>query len=144
MLQKTFQIKAGELENNWYVVDATDKVLGRLAARIATILQGKHKPTYTPHMDTGDYIVVVNASKIKLTGKKAEMKTYNHHTGYIGGLKEIPLARMMEKHPEQILTHAVKGMLPKTKLGAKMLKKLKVYMGADHEQVAQQPQVLEL
>jgi large subunit ribosomal protein L13 len=140
---KTYSPKAGEVQRNWYVIDAQDKILGRMAAEIARRLRGKHKPEFAPHIDTGDFIVVVNAKKVKVTGQKLEKKKYYRHTGYPGGLKETTLARMMESKPEEVIRHAVKGMLPKNRLGRAMLKKLKVYAGPDHPHQAQQPQALE-
>ncbi len=141
---KTFIAKKEDVQRDWYVVDATDKVLGRMASRIAMILQGKTKPIYTPHVDTGDFVVVTNAEKIKLTGNKMDEKVYYSHSGYPGGFKEIPIKKWMEKHPDRIVTLAVKRMLPKTKLGSAMLKKLKVYAGPDHSHEAQQPETLEI
>jgi len=141
---KTYTPKAAEIQQEWYVVDAAGKTLGRLATRIATILRGKHKPTYTPHMDMGDFIVVINAEKIQLTGRKRQQKIYYRHSGYMGGLREIPFERMIETHPERVIRLAVRGMLPHTRLGRAMLKKLKVYAGPDHPHLAQQPEPLEL
>jgi len=141
---KTFIAKKEDVQRDWYVIDATDKVLGRMASRIAMILQGKTKPIYTPHVDTGDFVVVTNAEKIKLTGNKMKEKVYYTHSGYPGGFKEIPIKKWMEKHPDRIVTLAVKRMLPKTKLGSAMLKKLKVYAGPDHSHEAQQPKTLEI
>lgn len=140
----TFSAKPHEVRRDWYVVDANGRTLGRLATAIATRLRGKHKPEYTPHVDTGDYIVVVNAKQIRVTGNKLKDKIYHHHTGYIGNLKSMSLGTMLEQHPERVLINAVKGMLPKNKLGAAMLKKLKVYPGAEHQHTAQQPQPLEI
>jgi len=140
----TFSAKPAEVRRDWFVVDATGKTLGRLSTEIAHRLRGKHKPEYTPHVDTGDYIVVVNAEKIRVTGNKLKDKMYHHHTGYIGNLKSMSLGTMLEQHPERVLINAVKGMLPKNKLGAAMLKKLKVYPGAEHQHTAQQPQPLEI
>ena len=127
----------------WYVVDAEGQVLGRIASRIASILKGKHKPIYSPHQDVGDFIIVVNAEKVRLTKNKAESKTYFHHTGYPGGGREVPFKRVLAKHPERVIEHAVKGMLPKNALGRKMYRKLKVYSGANHPHAAQQPEKLE-
>ena len=141
---KTFIAKKEDVQREWHVIDATDKVLGRMASRIAMILQGKTKPIYTPHVDTGDFVVVTNAKKIKLTGNKMKEKVYYTHSGYPGGFKEIPIKKWMEKHPDRIVTMAVKRMLPKTKLGSAMLKKLKVYAGPDHSHEAQQPKTLEI
>jgi len=128
----------------WYVVDADQKVLGRLATRLATILMGKHKPTYTPHVLSGDFVVVINAEKVKLTGRKMQQKTYDRYTYYPGGRKVVPIAEMMARHPERVIRLAVQRMLPKTKLGRQMLKRLKVYAGPEHPHQAQQPQPLEL
>jgi len=136
---KTYSVKAGEIEHRWFVVDAEGKVLGRLATEIARILRGKHKPTYTPHLDTGDYVVVINADKVQLTGNKADQKSYFRHTGYMGHEKFIPFRTMLEKHPERVIELAVKGMLPKNALGRQMRSKLKVYAGAEHPHQAQQP-----
>ena len=141
---KTYSAKPGAVSNDWYVVDAQGKVLGRLAARIAMRLRGKHKPEFTPHVDTGDYIVVVNAAKIRVTGKKAEDKKYYRHTGFPGGIREINFAKLQAKHPGRILQKAVKGMLPKGPLGNAMLKKLKVYAEGAHPHSAQQPKALEI
>ncbi len=140
----TFSAKAHEVQRAWYVVDATDCTLGRLASAIAFRLRGKHKAIFTPHVDTGDYIVVVNAARIRATGNKLQDKLYRHHTGYVGNLKTVTLARMMAEHPERALMKAVKGMLPKNSLGATMLKKLRVFPGAEHEHQAQQPEPLKL
>jgi len=128
----------------WYLIDAEGKVLGRLASEIAMILMGKNKPEYIPHIDTGDYVIVINAEKIKVTGKKAEQKVYVKHTGYPGGRKEIPYKEVLEKHPERILEHAIKGMLPKSSLGRNMMKKLRVYSGTEHGHEAQKPIELEI
>jgi large subunit ribosomal protein L13 len=141
---KTFSAKPGTVNNDWYVVDAQGKVLGRLAARIAARLRGKHKPEYTPHVDTGDYIVVVNAAKIRVTGKKAEDKKYYRHTGFPGGIRETNFAKLHAKYPGRVLQKAVKGMLPKGPLGNAMLKKLKVYAEGAHPHSAQQPKALEI
>jgi large subunit ribosomal protein L13 len=129
-------------DRKWYVVDASDKILGRLATNVSRILQGKHKPNYAPHQDVGDFVVVINANKIRLTGNKADQKTYFRHSGYPGGGKEIPFRRMMARHPEFIIENAVRLMLPKNALGRKMFKKLKVYAGDQHPHEAQQPQTL--
>lgn len=139
---KTYSVKAGEIERRWFVVDAQGKVLGRLASEVARILRGKHKPIYTPHLDVGDFVVVINADQIELTGNKAEQKTYFRHSGYMGGEKHIPFRRMQDKHPERIIELAVKGMLPKTALGRNMIDKLKVYAGAEHPHQAQRPEPL--
>ncbi len=140
---KTYTVKAGEIEHRWYVVDAKDQVLGRLASSIATILRGKHKPTYSPHLDVGDFVIVVNAKDIRLTGKKASQKTYFRHSGYMGGDRQIPFRRMLERHPDRIIKLAVKGMLPKNTLGRAMLRKLKVYAGPEHPHEAQLPEPME-
>lgn len=139
---KTYSVKAGEIERRWFVVDAEGQVLGRLASEVARILRGKHKPIYTPHLDTGDHVVVINADKIVLTGKKADQKTYFRHSGYMGGEKHIPFRRMQEKHPERVVELAIKGMLPKTALGKQMYGKLKVYAGTEHPHQAQRPETL--
>ncbi len=139
---KTYSAKPGSVERDWFVIDAQDAVLGRLATEIARRLRGKHKPEYTPHVDTGDYIVVINAEKIAVTGNKMEDKLYHHHTGYPGGLKTVNLRNLLETHPTRALESAVKGMLPKNKLGRAMLKKLKIYAGSEHSHEAQQPQTL--
>ena len=141
---KTFSAKAHEVRRDWFVVDAADKTLGRLASEIARRLRGKHKPEYTPHVDTGDYIVVVNADKIRVTGRKATDKMYHHHTGYIGNMKSISFEKMQQKTPGRVLELAVKGMLPKNPLGRAMYRKLKIFAGAEHQHVAQQPKVLEI
>lgn len=135
--------KTEELERKWYVIDAEGKVLGRLATEVATILSGKNKPTYTPHVDTGDYVIIINAEKIKLTGRKLEQKNYSYHTGYPGGLKQIPYKDLIESKPEKIIELAVKGMLPKSSLGRNMIKKLKVYSGPEHKHEAQMPEIYE-
>ena len=141
---KTHTPKASEIEHNWWLVDATDKTLGRLATELARILRGKHKPIYTPHLDTGDYVVILNAEKVRLTGSKADTKTYFRHSGYMGGEKHIPFRRMIQTHPERIIELAVKGMLPKNTLGRAMRKKLKVYAGSEHPHQGQNPQPLEI
>ena len=141
---KTYTAKAGEVEQGWYVVDAQGKVLGKVATQIAMRLRGKHKPEYTPHVDTGDYVVVVNASKLRVTGRKAEHKMYYRHTGYPGGLKETNFAKLQATRPERVLQKAVKGMLPKGPLGYAMFRKLTVYAGATHPHSAQQPKTLEI
>ena len=141
---KTFSAKPQEVKHDWVVVDATDKVLGRLAAQIALRLRGKHKPEFTPHVDTGDYIVVTNVDKIRVTGDKAQQKRYYRHSGYPGGIKETNFAKMHQKFPGRPLEIAVKGMLPKGPLGYAMLKKLKVYAGSEHPHTAQQPKPLEI
>ncbi len=141
---KTYHAKVGEVEREWLIIDATDLVLGRLSTRLATILKGKNKPQYTPHVDTGDFVVVINAEKIRLTGNKAETKMYYSHSGYVGGLKEVSFQRMLAKHPERIIEKAVKGMLPKNTLGRAMNRKLKVYAGPNHPHAAQQPREITL
>ena len=141
---KTFSAKPHEVKREWYVVDASDKVMGRLASTIAHHLRGKHKPEYTPHVDTGDYIVVVNAEKLRVTGAKAQDKKYYRHTGYPGGIKERNFTELQQQFPERVLEKAVKGMLPKGPLGYAMIKKLKVYAGGEHPHTAQQPSVLEI
>lgn len=141
---KTYYAKAAEVEREWLVVNATDMVLGRLASEIAKILKGKNKPTYTPHVDTGDFVIVVNAGKIRLTGNKATQKNYYSHSGYPGGLKEVSYARMLAKDPRRIVEKAVKGMLPKNTLGRKMGMKLKVYAGPEHPHQAQKPRQITL
>ena len=141
---KTFSAKPQDVRREWHLVDATDKTLGRLASEVAFRLRGKHKPEYTPHVDTGDHIVIVNAEKVKVTGKKMEDKIYHHHTGYIGNLKSIPLGDLMDKHPTRAIESAVKGMLPKNKLGRAMYKKLHVYAGPEHPHAAQQPADLDI
>lgn len=141
---KTFSAKPEEVRRDWYVVDATGQTLGRLSTEIARRLRGKHKPEYTPHVDTGDYIVVVNAEKIRVTGNKLKDKTYHHHTGYIGSLKSITLDKLLESAPERALEHAVKGMLPRGPLGRRMFAKLRVFKGPEHEHAAQQPVRLDI
>ena len=141
---KTFSAKPHEVQHDWYLVNAQGRILGRLATEIARRLRGKHKPEYTPHVDTGDYIVVVNAEKIRVTGTKLKNKIYHRHTGYIGNLKSESLQSMLERAPEQVLKLAVKGMMPRNPLGRQMLRKLKIVRGEDHPHVAQQPQPLEL
>ena len=138
-MMKTFVAKEHEIEKNWHLIDASDKVLGRLATEIATILRGKKKPIFTPHMDAGDYVVVVNAEKVVLTGNKLDKKTYYRHSGYVGGLKKTTAKEMLEQKPENLIKFAVKGMLPKTSLGRRQLTKLKVYTGPDHPHQAQNP-----
>lgn len=141
---KSFIAKPNEIERKWYIIDAEGKTLGRLSTEIASILRGKHKPIFTPHVDTGDYVIVINAEKIVMTGKKLEQKAYRYHTGYPGGLKEVPYSTLMEKNPEKIISLAVKGMLPKNSLGRAMFKKLKVYKGSEHKHEAQKPEVYEI
>lgn len=134
---KTYSVKAKEIDRKWHIMDAEGKILGKLASDAARLLMGKHKPQFSRHLDTGDYVVVVNAAKIGVTGKKIQQKLYYRHSGYPGGLKSIPLEEMLEKHPERVIEHAVKGMLPKGSLGASIFKKLKVYAGAEHPHLAQ-------
>ena len=141
---KTFVAKEHEAEKKWHLIDARDKILGRLASEIAILLRGKHKPIFTPHMDAGDYVVVVNADKVVLTGDKLEKKIYYHHSGYVGGLKEIPAKEMLRRRPENLIRFAVKGMLPKNSLGRRQLTKLKIYPGSDHPHQAQEPEKLEI
>jgi len=141
---KTYQAKREELDRKWYLVNAEGKVLGRLSTELAKILKGKNKPTYTPHLDTGDFVVVVNAGKVTLTGKKMKDKIYYHHTGYPGGIKEINAEKLLAKKPTEMIRMAVKGMLPKNSLGRQMLRKLKIYAGANHPHEAQKPVPLEL
>lgn len=139
---KTYMANPDKIERKWYVVDATDMTLGRLASEIAKVLRGKNKPVFTPHIDTGDYVIVTNAEKIKVTGKKMNQKIYYHHSDYVGGMKEATLAEMLAKKPEKVIELAVKGMLPKGPLGRSMIKKLFVYAGAEHKHAAQKPEVL--
>ena len=141
---KSFMASPSTVERKWYVVDAEGKTLGRLASEVASVLRGKNKPTYTPHIDTGDYVIVVNAEKIQVTGKKLDQKIYYHHSEYVGGMKEATLREMMQKKPEFVITHAVKGMLPKGPLGRQMLKKLHVYAGPEHNHAAQKPETLDI
>ncbi|MBT8329192.1 MAG: 50S ribosomal protein L13 [Desulfofustis sp.] len=141
---KTYLAPVNEIEKKWYVVDAKDKILGRLATEIAFRLRGKHKPTFSPFIDNGDFIIVTNADKVQLTGKKWDDKKYYRHTGYMGGIKDTTARELLEKHPTDLVTKAVKGMLPKNKIGRAQLKKLKVYAGADHPHKAQQPEALEI
>lgn len=140
---KSYIAKPQEVERKWYVIDAEGKNLGRLASEVASILRGKRKPIYTPHVDTGDYVIIVNADKVAVTGKKMKQKVYKHHTGYPGGLKEITLEKLLDRKPEEVLKHAVKGMLPKGRLGRQMFTKLKVYAGPEHRHQAQKPEVYE-
>jgi large subunit ribosomal protein L13 len=141
---KTFSAKADEVKREWFIIDAENVILGRMAAEIARRLRGKHKPEFTPHVDTGDYIVVINAEKLAVTGNKMKQKTYYKHTGYVGNLKSITLEKQLQKHPEVVIETAVKGMLPKNSLGRTMYRKLKVYAGTEHPHEAQQPQPLEI
>ena len=140
---KTYSIKAGEIHKDWFVADAENKALGRLASKVAQILKGKHKPTYTPHMDMGDFVVVVNAEKIRVSGNKEMQKTYFSHSGYPGGTKEVDLYTMRRLHPERVIQNAVKGMLPHNRLGRQMMRNLKIYSGPDHPHSSQQPKVME-
>ena len=139
---KTFMPNPATIERKWYVVDATDMTLGRLASEVAKVLRGKNKAIFTPHIDTGDYVIVINAAKVKVTGKKLDQKIYYHHSDYVGGMKETTLKEMLAKKPEKVIELAVKGMLPKGPLGRQMFTKLHVYAGADHNQAAQKPEVL--
>ena len=141
---KTYMANPDKIERKWYVVDAEGQTLGRLAAEVAKVLRGKNKPEFTPHIDTGDNVIVINAEKIKVTGKKLDQKVYYHHSDYVGGMKETTLREMMAKKPEQVIELAVKGMLPKGPLGRSMITKLHVYAGPEHEQAAQKPEVLEI
>ena len=141
---KSFIAKPAEVERKWYVIDAEGKNLGRMSSQIAAILRGKNKPTYTPHVDCGDYVIVINAEKVEVTGKKRKEKIYKRHTGYPGGLREMTFEQMLEKHPTEVVRHAVKGMMPNGKLGRQMYKKLKVYAGPEHEHAAQKPEVLDI
>ncbi len=143
-MRTTYIAKEADVEKKWYVIDATDLILGRMSTEIANILRGKNKPQYAPNVDMGDYVIVINAEKVALTGKKLEQKMYYHHSGYAGGLKETRMDKMLEAHPERIIEHAIKGMLPKNALGRKMYKKLHVYAGDSHPHAAQKPETLEL
>jgi large subunit ribosomal protein L13 len=140
---KTYSIKADEIHKDWFVADAENKALGRLASKVAQTLKGKHKPTYTPHMDMGDFVVVVNAEKIRVSGNKEMQKTYFSHSGYPGGTKEVDLYTMRRRHPERVIQNAVKGMLPHNRLGRQMMRNLKIYSGPDHPHSSQQPKVME-
>ena len=140
----TYMAKAKDVERKWFVVDASGMPLGRLASQVAAVLRGKHKPTFTPNVDCGDFVIVVNCDKVVLTGKKLEKKLYTYHTGYIGGLKQTPYGEMMAKKSDVVVYEAIKGMLPKNTLGKQMLKKLRVYKGAEHKQAAQKPETLDL
>ncbi len=144
MDNKTYTPRAGDIDRKWLVVDAEGKVLGRLASEIVNVLRGKHKPTYSPHMDMGDHVIVVNADKVRLTGRKAEQKVYYRHTGYPGGIRSTSVKRLLAEHPERVLQKAVRGMLPHNILGRQMFRKLKVYAGPDHRHSAQQPQPLDI
>jgi large subunit ribosomal protein L13 len=141
---KTYAVKASEIERRWWLVDANDQTLGRLATRIAALLEGKHKPTYSPHIDTGDHVVVINAAKVRVTGNKLTQKHYYRHSNYPGGLKDETLAAVLDRKPELVIERAVKGMLPQSRLGRAMFRKLKVYSGAEHPHQAQQPTAVEL
>ena len=141
-MNKTYMPNPNDIERKWYVVDAEGQTLGRLATVVANVLRGKNKPIFTPSADTGDYVIVINASKVKVTGKKLDQKIYYHHSDFVGGMKEATLREMMQKHPERVIEHAVKGMLPKGALGRQMYRKLFVYTGAEHVHEAQQPEVL--
>ena len=144
MNNKTYSPKAGEIERKWYVIDAANKPLGRVATEVAKLLRGKHKPTYTPNMDMGDFVIVINCKDAILTGRKLDQKVYRHHSGYIGGMKETSARVMMDNKPEEAMYLAVKGMLPHTKLGRQMIKKVRVYAGSEHENAAQKPEVWEV
>lgn len=141
---KTFSAKEEQIKSKWYMIDANGEILGRLAVKVATIIRGKHKPTFTPHVDTGDYVVIVNAEKVRLTGNKLKDKIYQHHTGHPGGIRKISAEKLLQKKPEEILKKAIKGMLPKNSLGRKIFKKAKIYASTDHPHEAQQPEVLAL
>ena len=144
MNNTTYSPKAGEIERKWYIVDASGKSLGRVATEVAVLLRGKHKPTFTPNQDVGDYVIVLNCKDAVLTGHKLDQKMYRHHSGFIGGMKETPARIMMDKNPEKAMFLAVKGMLPHTRLGRQMIKKLRVYAGSEHENAAQKPEVWEV
>ena len=144
MNNTTYSVKKSEIERKWYIIDATNKPLGRVATEAAKLLRGKHKPTYTPHMDVGDHVIILNCKDAVLTGHKLDQKVYRHHSGYIGGMKETTARVMMEKTPEKAMMHAIKGMLPHNSLGRQMLKKLRVYAGSEHENAAQKPEVWEV
>ena len=141
MNNTTYSVKKSEIERKWYIIDAENKPLGRVATQAALILRGKHKPTYTPNLDTGDHVIIINCSKVVLTGKKLDQKIYRHHSGYIGGMKEISARQLLNKNPEQMMMRAVKGMLPHNSLGRQQLKKLRVYAGSEHENAAQKPEI---
>ena len=143
-MRSTYIVKPADIQRKWYVVDAQGHTLGRLSTEVARILRGKHKPIYTPYMDVGDHVVIINADKITVTGKKMEQKVYRRHTGYFGGQKETTLKVMLQRKPGEVLRHSIKGMLPKNNLGRQMFKKLKVYAGPEHKHQAQQPEVLEI
>ena len=143
-MKKTYVTKQEELQRQWYVVDAAGQTLGRLAAQVASVLRGKHKPVYSPSVDAGDFVIVVNAEKVQVTGRKLDQKMYYRHSGYPGGLKEITLRNLLQQHPTRVIEHAVRGMLPKNRLGRQVFRHLKVYAGSEHPHEAQQPKVLEL
>ncbi len=143
-MEKTYSAKKGEIKRKWYIIDAKGEILGKVAVKAATILRGKHKPIYTPHIDTGDYVIVINASQVVLTGKKLEQKYYRRHSGYPGGLKSIRYDRLLKEKPKKVIELAIRGMLPKTKLGRAMLKKLRVYKGSEHSHEAQNPVQIEV
>jgi len=136
--------QVADVPQSWFVVDAADKVLGRLASEVASVLRGKHKPLFTPHLDLGDFVIVLNCEQVKLTGRKREDKVYQRHTGYPGSIRTVTAGKMLEEHPERVIEHAVRGMLPKNQLGRNMLRKLKIYAGAEHPHAAQQPKTLEI
>ena len=144
MNNTTYSIKKSEIESKWYIIDANGKTLGKVATEAAKLLRGKHKPTYTPNMDVGDHVVIINCANVVLTGRKLDQKIYRTHSGYVGGMKEITARALLEKNPEKMMTHAVEGMLPHTKLGRQMVKKLRVYAGSEHENMAQKPEVWEV
>lgn len=144
MNNKTYSAKSGEIESKWYIIDAANKPLGRVATEAAKLLRGKHKPTFTPHIDMGDHVIIINCKDIILTGNKLNQKIYRHHSGYIGGMKEVPASVMLEKNPQKAMTLAVTGMLPHNSLGRKMAKKLRVYAGSEHENQAQKPEIWEV
>ncbi|MBR3696846.1 MAG: 50S ribosomal protein L13 [Clostridia bacterium] len=144
MNNTTYSPKKGEIERKWYIIDASGKSLGRVATEAAKLLRGKHKPTFTPNVDTGDFVIILNCKEAVLTGRKLDQKVYRHHSGYIGGMREVSARVMMDKTPEKAMMHAVKGMLPHNSLGRQMLKKLRVYAGAEHEHIAQKPEVWEV
>ncbi len=144
MLKRTFSAKKSDVEEKWWLVDARGKVLGRMASEIARVLRGKNKPIFTPHVDTGDFVIVINAVKVRFTGNKLKDKVYYHHSGYIGGLKSITAEKLIEKNPTEVVRRAVKGMLPKNRLGRKLIKKLKIYAGGEHPHQAQHPEILDI
>ena len=144
MNNTTYSAKKSEIESKWYIIDANGKTLGKVATEAAKLLRGKHKPTYTPNIDVGDHVIIINCANVVLTGKKLDQKIYRTHSGYVGGMKEITARALLEKNPEKMMTHAVEGMLPHTKLGRQMVKKLRVYAGSEHENMAQKPEVWEV